>query len=96
METKMTVQEIIETAMTNPTRFFDPHFMLGVYGVDWYSDRVVIQAHYSGELIRELPQQLINTASIKLGTGFTKMVVTTTEEIPDGSDRCYSLEFTLT
>lgn len=92
----MTLQEIIKTALTNPTRFFDPHYMLGVYVVSFEEDTVCIQATYSGELIRELPQHLIESAQIKLGTGFTYLNALTTEEIPFSDGQCYTVELTLT
>ena len=92
----MTLQEIIETALTNPTRFFQPEYMLGVYSVDWGSEGVIIQAHYSGELIRQLPTHLIESAQVKLGTGFTYLNALTTEYIPLSDGKCYSVQFTLT
>ena len=92
----MTVQEIIDTGLTNPTRFFQPTYMAGVYVVTWDEDTLKIQAEYSGELVRELPQQLLDSAQMKFSTGYTTMKCMSTEVRPNAQGGCYYIEITLT
>lgn len=69
----MTVEEIIAKARTNPMRFFDFDYLEGeVYVVNFTSNEIKIQAVYSGELVRNLPKELLETAKIN-SSGYTNM-----------------------
>lgn len=72
----MTVSELLNIAFTDPRRFYDKDFLKGeVYVVTILDDEVRIQATYSGELVRELPDELIQSAQVSLATGYTEMSV---------------------
>jgi hypothetical protein len=93
----MTVLELTETVLTDPQKLFDPKYIGGeVYAITIYLNEIRIQATYSGELVRELPQHLLQEAQMELSTGYTEMsTITTVSTTPNGSD-CYKLTIVLT
>lgn len=73
-----TVSDLLHIAFTNPRKFYEKDFLRGeVYVISILDDEVRIQANYCGELVRELPDELIQTAQVSLATGYTTMSVKT-------------------
>ncbi len=69
-----TVSDLLHIAFTNPRKFYDKDFLRGeVYVVTILDDEVRIQANYDGVLVRELPDELIQSAQVSLATGYTTM-----------------------